>query len=474
MKQSLRAFAVLLAACSSLLFLPAGQAQISGPPPAQEKPQEYKLANGMTVIVKPDHRAPTAVHMLWVRVGSMDEVEGNTGLAHILEHMMFKGTPTTKPGEFSRRVAALGGRENAFTNRDNTGYYQQIPADRLEDVMKLESDRFAHNQWPDDEFKRELEVVKEERRMRTEDNPRAAMYEALNAVTFEASPYRHPVVGWMSDLDAAQPDDARAFYRRWYVPANAAVVIVGDVDPAKVRQLVEKYYGSIPAKPVPVRKPRAEPPQKGIKRMTFKAPADQSYLALAFKVPQLRAFDDSADTQDALALTVLAAVLDGYEGARLDRELTQGPDRVADSVGADNGLWGRGPQLFTLSGVPAAGKTPQQVEAALRASVARVAREGVTEAELKRVKTRWIAGEIYKLDSVMAQAQELGGDWVVGLPVDADERLMAALGRVTAAQVQAVAAKYFGDDQLTVGVLHPLPVDPARKPRKPSLPVRAD
>ena len=175
-----------------------------------------------------------------------------------------------------------------------------------------------------------------------------------------------------------------------------------------------------------------------------------------------------------LALTVLAAVLDGYEGARLDRELTQGPDRVADSVGADNGLWGRGPQLFTLSGVPAAGKTPQQVEAALRASVARVARDGVTEAELKRVKTRWIAGEIYKLDSVMAQAQELGGDWVAGLPVDADERLMAALGRVTAAQVQAVAAKYFGDDQLTVGVLHPLPVDPARKPRKPSLPLRAD
>lgn len=168
MKQSLRAFAALLAACSSLLFLPAGQAQISGPPPAQEKPQEYKLANGMTVIVKPDHRAPTAVHMLWVRVGSMDEVEGNTGLAHVLEHMMFKGTPSTKPGEFSRRVAALGGRENAFTNRDNTAYYQQIPADRLEDVMKLESDRFAHNQWADDEFKRELEVVKEERRMRTE------------------------------------------------------------------------------------------------------------------------------------------------------------------------------------------------------------------------------------------------------------------------------------------------------------------
>lgn len=474
MKQHLRTFLLLLTSAFALCFLPPGHAQISGPPPAQEKPQEYKLANGLTVIVKPDRRAPTAVHMLFVRVGSMDEVDGTTGVAHVMEHMMFKGTPTTKPGEFSRRVAALGGRENAFTTRDNTGFYQQIPANRLEDVMKLESDRFAHNQWPDDEFKRELEVVKEERRMRTDESPRAQLYEQMNAAVYEASPYHHPVVGWMNDLDNMSPDDARAFYHRWYVPANACVVIVGDVDPAQVHKLVEKYYGSIPARPVPVRKPREEPPQKGTRRVEFKAPADQSYVTLAFKVPQLHSFEHSADNDDALALTVLAAVLDGYDGARLDRELTQGPDRVADGVDAGNGLWGRGPQLFTLSGIPAAGKTPQQVEAALRASVARVARDGVTEAELQRVKTRWIAGEIYKLDSVMAQAQELGGAWIVGLPVNADELLMARLREVTADQVKAVAAKYFGDDQLTVGTLHPLPIDPNRKPRRPTVPLRAD
>jgi zinc protease len=206
--------------------------------------------------------------------------------------------------------------------------------------------------------------------------------------------------------------------------------------------------------------------------MEFKAPADQSYVTLAFKVPQLQSFERTPANDDALALSVLAAVLDGYEGARLDRALTQGPDRVADSVDAGNGLWGRGPQLFTLSGVPAAGKTTEQVEAALRAQVTRVANEGVSEAELQRVKTRWIAGQIYKLDSVMSQARELGSAWVMGLPIDADERLMERLRGVTAEQVKSVAARYFGDEQLSVGVLRPLPLDPNRKPRQPAVPVR--
>jgi zinc protease len=338
--------------------------------------------------------------------------------------------------------------------------------------MRLEADRFAHNQWSDDEFKREIEVVKEERRMRTEDNPRAQMYEAMSPLVYQVSPYRRPVVGWMSDLDAMTPGDARAFYKQWYVPSNAAVIVAGDVDPVQVRRLVEKYYGSIPGRAVPPRKARDETAQQGIRRMEFKAPADQSYVALAFKVPQLRSFERTPENDDALALTVLAAVLDGYEGARLDRALTQGTNRVADSVDAGNGLWGRGPQLFTLAGVPAAGKTTEQVEAGLRAEVARVARDGVTEAELQRVKTRWIASEIYKLDSIMNQARELAGNWILGLPVDSDDRLMSRLREVTADQVKAVAARYFGDDQLTVASLRPLPVDPNRKPRTPAVPLR--
>lgn len=430
--------------------------------------EQFTLSNGMTLIVKPDRRAPTAVHMLWLRVGAMDEVDGTTGVAHVLEHMLFKGTPSLPPGEFSRRVAALGGRENAFTAQDYTGYFQQIPAARLEDVMKLEADRFAHNVWADEEFLKELEVVKEERRMRTEDNPRALLYETMNATAFLASPYRRPVVGWMSDLQAMTADDARAFYQRWYVPANAAVVVAGDVDVQQVRQLAEQIYGQLPARAVPSRKPRDEPVQAGLRRIALKAPAEQAYLLMAFKVPGLRslAANDPQD-QDALALTVLAAVLDGYSGARLGRNLTQGAQRVADSVGAGHGLLGRGPQLFMLDGVPAQGKTLAQLEAGLRAQIARVAREGVSAAELERVKTQWIASEVYKKDSVFYQARELGVGWVLGLPVDASEQLLVQLRAVTAAQVQSVARRYFGDDRLTVTQLLPQPMDPNRPRRRP-------
>jgi len=440
------------------------------PPSITPSITRFTLDNGMEVIVKPERRAPTAVHMVWVRVGSMDEVDGTSGVAHVLEHMLFKGTPSLAPGEFSRRVAALGGRENAFTSRDFTGYYQQIPSDRLREVMQLEADRFANNQWPDAEFTREIEVVKEERRLRTEDNPRSRLYEALNAVTFVASPYRRPIVGWMNDLDAMTPDDVRAFYRRWYVPANAVVVIAGDVDPQQVRQWAQQTYGAIPPGAVPQRKPRLEPPQSGLRRVELKAPAEQAYTVLAFKVPglqaeALRGGDIPVQARDALALTVLSAVLDGYRGARLERALTQGPVRVADSAGASYGLWGRGPQLFVLDGVPAKGRTAAEVEAALRDQVARIARDGVSAEELARVKTQWVASEVYKLDSLFSQARVLGSHWAMELPLDASERLVALLRTVTAEQVQAVAARYFGDDQLTVAVLRPQPVDTSSKPR---------
>jgi zinc protease len=444
------------------------------PPTAQaaepDGVQQFTLKNGMALIVKPDHRAPTAVHMVWVRVGSMDEVDGTTGVAHVLEHMMFKGTPTVKAGDFSRQVAALGGSENAFTSKDYTGYFQQIPASKLEDMMRLGADRFAHNQWSDEVFAKELEVVKEERRMRTDDNPHARLFEAMQAMVYQASPYRRPIVGWMSDLDALTPDDARAFYQRWYTPTNAAVVVAGDVDAAQVRTLAEKYYGSLGAHVLPERKPREEPEQSGLRRLDFKAPASQAYVALAFKVPSFspKALDPAtsdAASDDALALTVLSAVLSGYDNARLDRALTQGTDPVADSAGAGCGLMARGPQLCTLYGVPATGKTAAQVEHALRAQVAKVATEGVSDAELARVKNQWVASEIYKQDSVFNQARIVSTHWINGFPLDTDARLIARLRAVTGAQVQAVAAKYFGDDALTVATLLPQPVDTTRKPR---------
>ena len=472
----LRAAGAALLLAAGTAFTPAWSQQLAPSTPpvtaAAAQVSQFKLDNGLTVIVKPDRRAPTAVHMLWVRVGSMDEVDGASGVAHVLEHMMFKGTDKLQPGEFSRRVAALGGRENAFTSMDYTGYYQQVPANRLGDVMALEANRFAHSRYSDGEFAKELEVVKEERRSRTEDNPRALMFEQLRATTFIASPYRRPVIGWMGDLESLTAQDARDFFQRWYTPANAAVVVVGDVDPQQVLALAEQHYGGIASHAVPARKPRPEPEQRGLRRIEVKAPAEQALVALAFRVPQMTSLQPSPDHDDALALTVLSAVLDGYSGARLDRALTQGPDRVADSASAGNGLLGRGPQTFSLVGVPAAGKTAAQVEAALREQVARIAKEGVSEAELNRVKTQWVASEVYKRDSVMGQAQELGHYWIQGLPLDADAQLIERLRGVTAAQVQAVAQKYFGDDQLTVATLLPQPRDPNTRPRVAPLDAR--
>lgn len=432
--------------------------------------QQFTLKNGMQLIVQPDRRAPTAVHMVWVRVGSMDEINGVTGVAHALEHMMFKGSKTVKPGDFSRRVAALGGQENAFTWRDYTGYYQQIPSSRLEDVMKLESDRFANNQWPDAEFKKEIEVIKEERRMRTDDQPRAVLMEQLTAATFMASPYHHPVVGWMSDLDSMKPADVRDFHKRWYVPANAAVVVVGDVSVAQVRAWAEKYYGSIPARAVPERKPQIEPKQIGVRRIEVKQPAEQAFIAMAYRVPTLNHVEKlQADDKDALALLVLSAVLDGYDGARLERALVQGEGqangRVADSAGSSASIMGRGPSLFMLTGVPAKGRTAADVEAALRAQIQKIAQEGVQTDELERVKTQWMASNVYERDSVMGQAQNLGNYWIQGMPLDAEDKLLAELKKISSDDVKAVTAKYFGDDQLTVGTLVPQPLPEGSKAR---------
>lgn len=426
--------------------------------PAGSAARQFTLSNGMTLIVQPDRRAPTAVHMLWVRVGSIDEVDGTSGVAHVLEHMMFQGSALLKAGEFSQRVSAMGGRYNAFTSRDVTVYHEQVPADRVEEMMRLGADRFATSQWSDESFKREIEVVKEERRQRTEESPRARLFEAFNAMVWQANPYRRPIIGWMSDIEALTADDARAFHQRWYVPGNAAVVVAGDVDVDRVHAMAERLYGAIPAVAVPSRKPRTEPEQQGPRRLEFRGRTDQPLVVLAWHAPRYGGGATEAD-RDALALAVLAGVLDGYSGARLDRALVQGEGsggkRVADSASAGYGLLGRGPQVFTLSGVPARGVSPEAVAAALKLEVERIAREGISEVELQRVKTQWTAGEVYKLDSIMGRAQELGSYWANGLPLDAGEVLIRQLGTVTAEQVRSVARRVFVDRTLNTGVLLP-------------------
>jgi len=435
------------------------------PAPTFANPFETTLRNGLKVIVKEDRRAPVAVHMVWYRAGSMDEKDGVSGVAHVLEHMMFKGTKTLKPGEFNKRVAEAGGRDNAFTSRDTTAYFQIVPKAALPEMMKLEADRMANLVLAPKEFAAEIQVVKEERRLRTEDDPQSLAYEALMAAAYTAHPYRRPIIGWMDDLKQMTWQDARDWYRDWYAPNNAYVVVVGDVDHKEVFRLAERSYGKHRAKALPVRKPQNEPAQRGMRRLTVKAPAELPYLLMAWKAPKLR---DIETDREPFALEVLSALLDGTEAARFPQRLVRG-EKIAQSAGAGYDATLRGAATFILAGQPAAGRTVAELEAALRAEIKRIGDEGVTEEELKRVKTQAIAAQVYKRDSLMAQAMEIGQTEAVGLSWRDIDKLLEKIRSVTAAEVQAVAKKYFGDgsdDWLTVAVLDPQPIDPAApKPR---------
>ncbi len=421
---------------------------------------ETTLGNGLRVIVKEDRRAPVAVHMVWYHAGSMDEKDGTSGVAHVLEHMMFKGTRTLKPGEFNKRVAAAGGRDNAFTSLDATAYFQIVPKEALPEMMRLEADRMANLVLDAAEFAAEIQVVMEERRLRTEDNPEARAFEALKAAAFTAHPYRRPIIGWMDDLKNMTWEDTRDWYRDWYAPNNAYVVVVGDVDHREVFRLAGETYGRHAARPLPVRKPQNEPAQTGMRRVVVKAPAELPYLLMAWKAPRLVDIDKD---REPFALEVLAALLDGNDAARLPKRLVRG-EKVAQSAGAGYDASVRGEALFYLAGQPAAGRTVAALEAALRAELARIRDEGVTEEELTRVKRQTVAGQVYKRDSLMAQAMEIGGIEAAGMSWRDIDKMLEKIRSVTAEEVQAVAKKYFGDtgdDRLTVAEIDPQPLDAA-------------
>lgn len=424
---------------------------------------EFTLSNGLHVVVQEDHRAPTVAHMVWYRAGSMDEVNGTTGVAHVLEHMMFKGTRTLKPGQFSARVAALGGRENAFTTRDYTAYFQQVHRSRLADVMALEADRMQNLVLSETEYDKEIQVVMEERRWRTEDRAQSRVAEAFMATLYQAHPYRVPIIGWVSDLQSMTYLDAQRWYKTWYAPNNAVLIVAGDVSPQEVRRLAEKTYGRLKPHVLPERKVQTEPSQMGVRRIEVKAPAENAYLMMGYQVPRLSKI---AHDSEPYALEVLAAVLDGYSGARLNATLVR-QQRVADEVGAGYDLIARGPAAFILEGTPAAGKTTTEVEAALKTEIRRIALEGVSESELARVKTQLIASQVYKRDSIFGQAMEIGDYEMNGFSWRDIERVLEKLKAVTGAEVQAVAGKYFNEDHLTVAVLIPQPLDPNRNVTPP-------
>jgi zinc protease len=427
-------------------------------------PYEKTLGNGLRVIVKEDHRAPTAVHMVWYGVGAMDEVDGASGLAHVLEHMMFKGTRKLGPGEFSKRVAALGGRDNAFTSLDYTAYFQLVPKRALAQVMTLEADRMADLKLDEKEFAQEIKVIMEERRLRTEDDPQSLLQESMNAVAFQAHPYRRPVIGWMNDLENMTWRDAQDWYRRWYAPNNAILVVVGDVEHAAVFRLAERTYGVIARRTLQQRRPVVEPPQLGSKRLSVKAPAKLPQLMMAWKVPRLK---DVERDREPYALEMLASLLDGHDASRLSRNLVRG-QKIAQTAGAGYQSLLRGEAQFTLDGQPAEGRTVVELETALRNEIRRIQEEGVSAEELARIKTRSIASQIYKRDSMMAQAMEIGSAEVIGISWRDIDKILDRIRNVTTEEVQEVARKYFQDERLTIAVLDPQPLaEAAAKPAQP-------
>lgn len=419
------------------------------------------LANGMTVLVKEDHRSPVAVSMVWYRAGSMDEVSTSTGVAHMLEHMMFKGTGKVPAGEFSRTVARAGGRENAFTSRDYTAYHEQLHKSKLPLALELEADRMVNLTLAEEEFSKELKVVMEERRSRTDDDPHATLHEQMMAAIYTLHPYRTPVIGWMNDLRNMQRADARGWYEKWYAPNNATLVVAGDVEPEAVFALAEKFFGPIPARTLPERKPQVETPQLGVKRITVKAPAELPYLVMAYRAPVLR---DVEKDWEPYALFVLNGILDGSDAARLNRNLVR-KSRVANSANSSYDLINRGPALFFLDGVPAEGHTVPEVESALREQIRILIDEGVSNEELLRVKAQVTASQVYARDSVYYQALRIGMLQTIGLPPDSSDIQVRKMQEVTAEQVREVARKYLIDDNLTVAVLDPQPLPGGKRPQ---------
>ncbi len=416
---------------------------------------ERSLDNGLRVIVKTDARAPVVVSQVWYRAGSMDESYGVTGVAHVLEHMMFKGTAEVPDGEFSRLIAAAGGRENAFTSRDHTVYHQTLQADRLELALRLEADRMANLVLSPEEYAKEIQVVMEERRLRTEDNPQALLYEALMATAYQTHPYRHPVIGWMDDLRHMRLEDARDWYQRWYTPSNATLVVVGDVRPEAVFALAEKHFGTITARELPARKPLNEVEPRGMRQVTVKAPARLPAVYLAWHVPRLT---DPANDWEPYALEILEGILDGHASARLQRALVK-EQRLAVGVGAGYDPVSRGPALFLVSATAAEGKSLDQVVEGLRREIERLQREGVDVRELERAKAQVVAGQVFEQDSLFFQAMQIGKWESAGLGHRNQALRFEKLRQVTAEQVQEVARRYLTDDRLSLARLDPQPIE---------------
>jgi zinc protease len=411
------------------------------------KVTEKVLPNGLKVLLKEEHKAPVVTFQVWYRVGSRNEKLGKTGISHVLEHMMFKGAKKYGPKQFSRTVQRNGGNDNAFTSKDYTAYFENLAADRLEIAMDLEADRMQGLLLAPQDFLSERDVVMEERRMRTEDDPSSVMGEQMMATAFAAHPYQWPIIGWMADLKNLTREDLEAHYRTYYAPNNATLVVVGDFDSDKAMGLIEKYFGSIPPGPEVPKVGAVEPKQLGEKRVVVKREAELPAVYAGYKAPTLR-------SRDSYALNVLQGILSSGKSSRLYRSLVY-EKQIALYAGGDYDDVSADPNLFTLYAGVMPGKTVDEVEKALYAEIERFKDEPVTDEELQKAKNQAEAQFIMSQDSNFYQAMLLGQFETV-----AEWRLLGkyldGIRAVTKDDIQRVAREYFSEDNRTVGILVPV------------------
>ncbi len=447
------------AAVATVALLVAAALLAAVPGGAATPVLEATLDNGLRVLLLEDRRSPIVSVQVWYRVGSRNEQPGATGLAHFLEHMMFKGTPTYGKGEFARLVEGNGGRDNAFTTQDSTTYFVNIAADKVEDILRLEADRMRNLLLDPMEIDSERRVVMEERRMRTEDSPDGLLAEELMATAFSAHPYQWPVIGWMTDIARINPVELRAFYDLYYRPNNAVLVVVGDFAAPALLERVRAVFGAIARGPEPPAVTAVEPPARAERRVTLRSPSvPLPGLALTWLVPNYQ-------SADAPALEVLETVLSGGRAARLHRRLVQ-EQRLALDADADYSYGSRDPNLFWLSGRPARGVSVEALERALLEELERVKTEPVTEEELERAKNQIEASFVWGQDSIYSRASALGRFELMRSWRLLDE-FVPLIRAVTAADIQRVARAYFPPDRKTTGILLPESAPPVAGPPVP-------
>ena len=438
--------------------LAAAVAMIGLPRPVEAavyEPETFTLDNGMQVVVVTNRSAPVVTHMVWYKAGAADEPPGRSGIAHFLEHLMFKGTPSVPDGEFNRRIARNGGQDNAFTSWDFTGYFQNIAADRLAMVMELEADRMTNLVLTEEAVRTERDVIIEERRQRIDNSPSGLLGEQMMAALYRNHPYGTPIIGWEHEMAALSLDDALEWYRTWYAPNNAILVVSGDIDAAELRPLAERYYGVIPARPVPERVRPQEPEFAAEQRVILRHPdVQQRSWSRYYRAPSYR----TSDGNEVYALQVLSEILGGGTTGRLYRSLVV--DRqiaVAAGTGYSGNDFDRTRFVSYVS--PAPDAEMDAVDAAYQAVVDELLADGVSERELADAKARLITGAIYARDSVSGPARALGGALSAGRSIAEVESWPDRIDEVTAEDVLRVARGVLDRDQSVTGYL--LPAEPA-------------